>query len=378
VKKQYFFGYLFARSAKELAALVMLIGIGYCALQYSQADTSASASAYQPSSALYRSLRNLTETFSATAQRVRAFNADHQLSSPKVEAPAFPATIDSNADFAQIDQVLLKMARGRDALKQSVIGRFEELVKDIENKLRAYAAGVGGASTQAPPPSLTVTASSLGQSAGFEGSVFSSKLGSADLTNRAAGLTAQKEFLKVLETKAENPENRVNITEAVVQLEWLGKLLPEHLDASNQPTSTSAPDQPADQNRKVLPAEKVAAQLQQLRSEVKQICLTSWSLDEALDQAADLNSVEREKCRLATLAHTGIWLSAAARILVALLVAVLASFVILVSADLVKTFLDTASHTGVVADAINAMRGATIIAKNQVRQPWPNGGDGSN
>ena len=50
----------------------------------------------------------------------------------------------------------------------------------------------------------------------------------------------------------------------------------------------------------------------------------------------------------------------------------------LVSADLVKTFLDTASHTGVVADAINAMRGATIIAKNQVRQPWPNGGHDTN
>jgi len=63
------------------------------------------------------------------------------------------------------------------------------------------------------------------------------------------------------------------------------------------------------------------------------------------------------------------------RILVALLATVLACFVILVCADLVKTFLDTASHTGVVADAINAMRGATIIAKNQVRQDWPSRGN---
>jgi hypothetical protein len=374
VKKQYFFGYFFARAAKSLAFLVMAIGIGYCVLQYSQANASASATAYQPSSALHRALRTLTETFSATTQTVAAFNADHQLTTPKVEVPHFPARIDSNADFVTVDELLSKVGRDRDALKQSMIGRFEELVKGIELKLRAYAAGVSGTAASPATPSVVVSSSSLGHSAAFDGSVFSPRLGLGDLNKRAADLNAQKEFLKVLETKAENPENRVNLTEAAAQLDWLGKLLPEPPDIAAQHGSTPVSDQSPNENRKVLPSEKVAAQLEQLRADVKQVCLTSWSLDDTFEQAADLSAAEREKCRVATLAHTGIWLSAAARILVALLVAVLASFVILVSADLVKTFLDTASHTGVVADAINAMRGATIIAKNQLRQPWPNGG----
>src|SRR3954470_7637248 len=125
MKKPYFFGYLFARSAKELALLVMAIGIGYCVLQYSQANTSASATVYQPSSSLHRTLGSLTETFSATAQTVGAFNADNQLTTPRVQVPRFPTNINSNADFAAIEEVLSKVDKDRGALKQSVIGRFE-------------------------------------------------------------------------------------------------------------------------------------------------------------------------------------------------------------------------------------------------------------
>jgi hypothetical protein len=40
-----------------------------------------------------------------------------------------------------------------------------------------------------------------------------------------------------------------------------------------------------------------------------------------------------------------------------LLAAVLGSFLILVCADLVQTLLDNATNSGVVADAINALRG---------------------
>jgi hypothetical protein len=187
------------------------------------------------------------------------------------------------------------------------------------------------------------------------------------------------EFLKVLETKAENPENRTSLTEAVAQLEGLSKLLPEKQETSGQgePASPGSSDA-AEQAHKNLPSERVAAQLEQLRSQVRQIFLTSWNLDEAFEQAADLASAERDKCRVAALAEKGIWLSTISRVLVALLVASLASFVILVCADLVKTFLDTASHTGVVAEAVNAIRGSTIIAKNQVRQEWPSHGNEMN
>ena len=185
------------------------------------------------------------------------------------------------------------------------------------------------------------------------------------------------EFLDGLKSKAENPQNRANLTEAVAQLEALSKLLPEKSETAQPESPASGPGQEAaDIRSNLLPSERVAGQLEQLRGEVRQIFLTSWTLDETFKEASELASAERDKCRLASLAQRGIWLSTTSRILVALLVAVLASFVILVCADLVKTFLDTASHTGVVADAINALRGSTVIAKNQVRQEWPARGNG--
>jgi hypothetical protein len=373
VKKQYFFGYLFARAAKGLALIVTLIGVGYCLLQYSQANTSASAVAYQPSTSLQRALGSLKAAFSDAEHIVIVFNADNQSTTPKVQQPRFPTIIDSNADFARVGEMLLRVDQDRQLLKQSIVSRFEIPVKSIEAKLRAYAANLEALASPTPAASSSpvATARPLPAPTQQAESLFSSKLGLADVDRRSADLNARKEFLKVLETKAENPENRVSLTEAVDQLEALSKLLPEKLEASAPPesTSTASSDQPAEQGRKVFPSERIAAQLGQLRAEIRQIFLTSWTLDEMFEQAADLNAVEREKCRVATLAQTGIWLSTISRILVGLLLAVLASFVILVCADLVKTFLDTASHTGVVADAINAMRGSVVIAKSQVRQP---------
>jgi len=138
--------------------------------------------------------------------------------------------------------------------------------------------------------------------------------------------------------------------------------------ASAQSSSASS-DPQAEQARKVFPSERVADKLEQIRGEVTEIFLTSWTLDDAFEQASDLRSIEGNKCRVATLAQKGIWLSAVSRILIGLLAAALVSFLILVCADLVKTFLDTASHTGVVADAINALRGSVVTTKSQMRSP---------
>jgi len=373
VKRKYFFGYFFFTARKPLALLVLAIGAGFCILEYSHANTSTSATAYQPSTTLHRALSGLTDSFASAERIVSVFNADHQLKTPRVEPPRFPPLVSSNLDFDQVDEVLTKADRQRQLLKESIVSRFEALVGDIETKLRTYAAGMASASPSSSPAAdanSAVTKPSLVIPGQFEESLFSPRLVSGDVNKRTSNLNAQKEFLKVLETKAENPENRANLTEAVAQLDALSTLLPEKLQTPAQPGS-AVPDQEPAGDRRILPAERVAAHLDQLRSDVRQVFLTSWTIDESFEQASDLVSVEREKCRVAFLAQKGIWLTATSRILVALLIAVLGSFVILVCADLVKTFLDTASHTGVVADAINAMRGSTIIAKNHIRQPWP-------
>jgi hypothetical protein len=373
VKKQYFFGYLFVRAAKPLALLVILIGIGFCVLQYSQANAAASAIAYQPSASLQRALNKLKDAFFATEHIISALNTDNELRTPKVQIPQFPPAVGSNADFAHVANILSKVDQDRQQLKESILGRFETAVQSIEAKLREYAAKLKSLSPAAPSAASTPAPSATPPTVAPQPqeSLFSSKLSPADVTKRSTNLSLRKEFLKVLETKAENPQNRAKLSDAVNQLDSFIRLLPEKLDSGGgqvELASGQSDDAGTDQNPKLLPSERVAGELEQLRGEVRQTLLTSWTVDETFEQAAELTSVEREKCRIATLAQKGIWLSAVSRILMGLLAAILVSSVILVCADLVRTLLDTAAHTGVLADAINALRGSIVTSRRQARE----------
>jgi len=213
VKHQYFFGYLFVRSAKGLALLVTLIGIGFCVLQYSQANTAVSAVAYQPSTSLQRALGNLKDTFSATEQIVGAFDADNQIATPKIRPPHFPKIIESNADFAHVNDTLSRIDQDRQRLKQSVVSRFEAPARSIEAKLRAYAANREAKPSPTPVAlaNPAPTAKSFPSATQPERSLFSSKLGAGEVEKRRADIALRKEFLKVLGTKAENPENRLSL-----------------------------------------------------------------------------------------------------------------------------------------------------------------------
>src|SRR5207249_530139 len=98
-------------------------------------------------------------------------------------------------------------------------------------------------------------------------------------------LTSSREFLKVLGTKAENAENRAKLIESADQLDALAKLLPEKVEAPpelpSQPGIPEATEPRVEQAHKAVTAEKIADQIQQLRSRVQQALLTSWLLDEA-------------------------------------------------------------------------------------------------
>jgi hypothetical protein len=366
VKKSYFFGYLFVRGAKTFALIALAAGAGFCLLQYSQAETATAAAAYHPSLNLQQALRKLQEAFSATQELVDSFNKDQKAPELAGEPPKFPTLIESNDDFQDVGEELIRVDQERQRLKQSVVGRFEASVATIEEKLRNYAANLEPArstGTPANPPSPTV-GSILSNPPPLRSTLFSPGLGTDDVRTRSASLAQQKEFLKYLETKAENAENRATLNAAANQLDQLSKLLPEKtvMPGAAQLNASASPEKEplATEGRTVSLSERVAGQLDQLRSEVRQSLLTSWKLDDAFDQATELASVEREKCRVAALTQKGIWLSAGSKTLPGIFAALLLSFLILVFADLVRTLLDTAANTGTVADAINAMRGSVV------------------
>jgi len=382
VKKQYFFARLFVRVAKGLALLVILIGVGFCVLRYYQASIAAGAVAYQPSSHLQQALDRLKAAFLATEQIIDSFNARNQSKTPNFQAPRFPLVIDSDNDFARISAELSRVDHERQQLKESIVSRFENLVKSIEEKLHAYAAVLQSSPSPTPATdqNLISNATPTPSPTSREESLFLSQLGSSDANERSANLKERKEFLKVLAMRAENADNRVTLGEAADQLERLAKLLPERFNASTaaQPdtATASSKDPQAEQHGKVLPSERVARQLEQLRGGVRQMLLTSWTLDDRFEQVANLGSAERDKYRAAILAQKSVWLSAASRIVIGLLATGLVSLLIVVFADLVQTQLDTATSSGTVADAVNALRGQVAQVSDPAQmtmagEDWP-------
>ncbi len=382
MKKQYFFARLFVRVAKGLALLVILIGVGFCVLRYYQASIAAGAVAYQPSSHLQQALDRLKAAFLATEQIIDSFNARNQSKTPNFQAPRFPLVIDSDNDFARISAELSRVDHERQQLKESIVSRFENLVKSIEEKLHAYAAVLQSSPSPTPATdqNLISNATPTPSPTSREESLFLSQLGSSDANERSANLKERKEFLKVLAMRAENADNRVTLGEAADQLERLAKLLPEKFDVSTaaQPdtATASSKDPRAEQHGKVLLSERVARQLEQLRGGVRQMLLTSWTLDDTFEQVANLGSAERDKYRAAILAQKSVWLSAASRIVIGLLATGLVSLLIVVFADLVQTQLDTATSSATVADAINALRGSVAHVSDPAQmtmagEDWP-------
>jgi len=360
--KKYFFGYLFVRIAKILAIIVVLIGLAYAVFQFGQAEIAAESVRYLPNAALGKQLQELGTKLSEARQLVSDFVGGKQPDS-QVNVRDFPTEIDSMGDFEWLAQQLERIDGDRQMLKRSVVERFEVLVDEIEKKLRAYAASVSPPEPSATPAGVSATpivkATPVPKPTPTERkTLFSDRLSEDDVKERISQLDANAQFLKSLETTAENPENRSKLSESINQLDKLKTLLPSSfatasfaaIAPSTAPPNLFPSTAPASvpEPRKLLNAEKVADQVGQLRSSVRQVILSSWALDDAFDTTQGLVASERDKCRSATLAVERIWFSAVGMMAAGVIAMAFVAFLILVMADLTQTLLDTATNTGVM------------------------------
>ena len=365
--KKYFFGYLFVRIAKLLAVLTVLAGVGYALFKLEQASLSAQAASYQTSLPLRQSLSRLTETLRDARQLVAAFAEGNGGTAPAIQPVDFSGqSLRDNDDLARLAGGLDQADRQRQQLKETLVKRFEALLESIQAKLRAHAAEIApaapptaGASTGVSAPAAATPRPTPVPTEEAE-TLYTGQMSNYDIQQRTTTLDRGKELLKVLESSAENPENRKTLTDSVAQLDALTHLLPAKAEAP-APSEPALPSNLSGRNstapappRRELNAEKVADQLARLRATVRQTMLTSWTVDGAYSQSAALAAEERGRCRLATLTVKGIWLAAFGQLGAALLVAVFAAFLVLVLADFMQTLLDTATNTGVVADSVKS------------------------
>jgi hypothetical protein len=237
----------------------------------------------------------------------------------------------------------------REMLKNALVQRFESEVGKIEQKLRAHAATL----TPRKPPSAGEKAEKPPTPASEQPPVAKTLFEPFDrmeLSMRRDLFRESDEFLSVLRSSSENPENEKTLAQAVAELSRLGSLLPVTLEVSE----SRKPPERADAEDKQPPApkvnaERVAEQLNEIRRLIRVATLTKWSVDRALDEARAANEGERKRCVEADRALKRLWLSVAYQCVVLLLASISVSFLSLVLADLTKALLDSANNSAVVA-----------------------------
>lgn len=357
--KKYFFGYLFVKIAKLLAVCALLVGIGYCFWKYGQAHLSAESASYRSSDYLQSQLVRLASSARSAHNIVESFVGKDAV--PLMPEPNFSRNISSNGDFEALAGKLAGIDESRGQLKQAVISGFDTLVATIEEKLRARAAALAAAtavpSAQAAAPAATpMSETTPPRSAADRETLYIENLDSNEIQRRSTSLENTKQLLVALQTASEDPKNRQILEEAESRLEKLATLLPpiaEPAETTNfAPQKTTQPSQTAPTPPpKTFNAEKVANQLRASRSQVRAAIVSSWEFDEAFSRASEAASLESGKCRISSLIVKGIWLSFFGQIGLAILATLLVAFLILVFADLTQTLLDTATNTGITADA---------------------------
>ncbi len=356
--RKYFFGYLFVKIAKVLAAFALLVGVGYCCWKFGQAHLAADAVDYRPSDFLQNRLGRLSAVAQNTRKIVEAFAGQTVLG--EMKEPTFTRYASSNSDFNSLNAELTKLDQDRQRMKQGVTSRFNARISSIEEKLRQRAATLAKADSTSAAPSSAPTPTSEPSAtpvplANEQETLYVGSLAGPEIERRRASLENTRQLLILLETGAENPQNRRTLTDAEAQLDQLAGLLPQ-VPEPIAPDSPSAPESAAVNVPEHTPvpktfnAEKVANELRANRFQVGAAILSSWELDEAFTQASELVSVESGKCRIASFAVKGIWLSFFGQVGLAILATALFAFLILVFADLTQTLLDTATNTGITAE----------------------------
>jgi hypothetical protein len=356
--KKYFFGYLFVRIAKAIAIVTFIIGIVFVVLRYAQADNAADSVRYRGSVALDQRLDKLGYIFTRTLRLVSAFNP--RTESAKLGPLQFDRSIDSDGDFDRLLTQLHRAEADRQAMKDLIVARFESLVFQIQQKLRAYAASLRAVTTPSPSPlaSATVQPTPTAAMAHREEpeTLFSKRVDRSEVQSRSSRLQGIRTFLKEQNSQAQTSEGHKLLSDSITEIEALQKLLPIRIETPLElgvtptpPVEANGPSPSVPEIPQPVHAENVANQLEEYRKEVREATLSWWDLDDSLDETAALATEEANKCRAATLSVRGIWLAAWGEIGMGFTAAVFLAFLILVLADFTQALLDTATNTGITA-----------------------------
>jgi hypothetical protein len=355
-KSQYTFGYLFVRFSKLLAALTVLAGVGSAVYLWLDYMARAENTAYRVTGSMRLHCNQLQDELDFAKKEVARLGTVEDLSPLK-----FSSECATGSEFSVLLEQL-KAAGDRDAiLKDRLMSGFASRIETLRGIIKATIASIEASRAAnrvqtAPiamnnPVSPPTTTSTPQPALTGQRTVFDS-IGARELEDMTTTINGVGDFLDKLESNAEREENRMRIKDARISLNGIIAWLPRKNIASPPPPTPSQVFQPtptsvvtAPPHDPLVEAQKNYDNLGDAFETVRQEVTRDWRLDRVLIETMHAAEEESAKCRAAEgqikVLRIGFFGQAGATLGASLAVA----FLILVFADLLQSFFDTASNS---------------------------------
>jgi|GEM_PF-5838600 len=348
---KYFFGYYFVRLAKVIGILAILATLSYIGITTNTYLEASKGAQYGRDEDLRQSLSRANEELQYAKKEVGRITLTTDL--PDLTLPALPRTME---EFEPVAAFVQQADAQRQTLKQRLLAKLESSITTLQGKIAETIRSIERTRRDMesqPPPTAPTTPTALAPAAptsaldGPARTMFG--VGNTDSLHRT--LQNAHDFFSNLAEKAEKEENKTLLKSTIDEIGKLKNWIPEPPKPMVQPRLVSSPSgvttpQPAPEVDPLETALATHQSLERMLIELRSTINENWILDGILGRTATTLETERDQCRIAeTLQRTlrSAWLTDS---FLALLAGIAAVFMILVFADFIQSFFDTASSAG--------------------------------
>lgn len=363
-KTRYIFGYLFVRFSKLLALLTVLATTASVIYLWIDYGLKADSLGYHKSSALDLQCNQLESELEFAKSEVSRIGSVGDLAAIK-----FPSGSDESSEFGQLLGKLTEASRRQSVLKDRLTDGFASRTELLRSKINSVVESIESSraaahpepqvqSNATPPPVPRVAPNP--SAVGRQRTVFDS-LNPSQLDNMLGSLKQVGNFLDQLASKAEKEENKKLIQDAKAALNDLTAWLPrKQVETSvgsstgnNSPVISAAESQPKDDSPPPDPLTTARNNYQNLGNAIDmvrtEIC-RDWRIDRILLDTTQMAESEAQKCRYSDTALKMLRLAYAGKVGSYMLAGLVVAFLILVFADFLQSFFDTASNSASILE----------------------------
>jgi hypothetical protein len=363
-KTRYIFGYLFVRFSKLLAILTAVattVTVIYLWVDYGM---KADNLAYRKTSTLDLQCTQLEDELEFAKREVSRIGSVGDLPTIK-----FPSGSRNSDEFNALLGSLQSASQRQSVLKERLTTGFSTRTELLRSKIRSAIESIEASrasarpepqvqSSPAPPPVERIAPSPSATS--HQRTVFDS-MDSRRLDNMLGTMRQVGDFLDQLASKAVKEENKKLIQDAKAALNDLTSWLPsKQVETSGgssieRPSTNTSVGESTKRDDGPPPDPLTTARnnyqnlgnaIEMVRTEISR----NWRIDRIMLETTQMAEVEAQKCRNAEASLKMLRLSSAGKVGIYLLNGLIVAFLILVFADFLQSFFDTASNSASILE----------------------------